>query len=130
MKKLIFSFVVLSLLLLGSVVVETKGSGAAHKQRAVTEFTQAITVHGVVLTPGKYLFVHDDAAMSRGESCTYIYKGDAEIRSKLMVSFHCTPVERKKTSHFTTRSAETPGVVQLLEFQFDGDTESHLVPTN
>jgi hypothetical protein len=129
MKKLAFFFVVLCTLLLGSVFSENNVSGRAQKQRAVTQLGQPITVHGVVLPAGRYLFVHDDATMSRGEACTYIYKGDAEIQSKLVVSFHCTPVERKKVGHFTIRSVATsPGVATLLEFQFNGDTESHIVP--
>ena len=88
-----------------------------------------ITVHGVVLTPGQYLFVHDDTAMARGDACTLIYKGDAADPNKLVVSFHCTPAERTKANHFVTRSTEKPGgVVELLEYQFKGDTEAHLVP--
>jgi hypothetical protein len=129
MKQLAFFFVLLSSLLIGSIISETTGSSAAQKQRAIIQFGQPITVHGVVLPAGEYLFVHDDARMSRGESCTYIYKGTSAISSKLVVSFHCTPAQRKKVSHFTTRSVETaPGITQLLEFQFNGDTEAHLVP--
>jgi len=128
MKKLFFIFVALGVLVLATFALEANAS-SAKKQRATMRFDKAITVHGVVLTPGQYLFVHDDAAMARGDACTLIYKGDTATPSKLVVSFHCTPTERTKATHFVTRSTEKPGgVVELLEFQFKGDTEAHLIP--
>ena len=51
---------------------------AARKEQAVTNFSQPVKLMGVTLK-GEYLFVHDDAAMARGETCTFVYKGDAEI---------------------------------------------------
>ena len=128
MKKLFFIFVTLGALVLASFALEANAS-SVKKQRATMRFDKATTVHGVVLTPGQYLFVHDDAAMARGDACTLIYKGDTATANKLVVSFHCTPTERTKATHFVTRSTEKPGgVVELLEFQFKGDTESHLIP--
>ena len=130
MRKSFFIFVALGALVLGSFAFETNASRTAKKQLALTRFDKAVSVNGVVLTPGQYLFVHDDAAMAKGEACTYIYKGDAQVANKLAVSFHCTPLERAKAGHFVLRSTETPaGVVELREFQFKGDTESHVVPT-
>jgi len=128
MKKLFFVFVALGALVLASFALEANAS-SVKKQRATMRFDKATTVHGVVLTPGQYLFVHDDAAMARGDACTLIYKGDTATANKLVVSFHCTPTERTKATHFVTRSTEKPGgVVELLEFQFKGDTEAHLIP--
>jgi len=128
MKKLFFIFVTLGALVLASFALEANASNVK-KQRATMRFDKATTVHGVVLTPGQYLFVHDDAAMARGDACTLIYKGDTATANKLVVSFHCTPTERTKATHFVTRSTEKPGgVVELLEFQFKGDTEAHLIP--
>jgi len=128
MKKLFFIFVTLGALVLASFALEANAS-SVKKQRATMRFDKATTVHGVVLTPGQYLFVHDDAAMARGDACTLIYKGDTATANKLVVSFHCTPTERTKATHFVTRSTEKPGgVVELLEFQFKGDTEAHLIP--
>jgi hypothetical protein len=128
MKKLFFIFVALGALVVATFALEANAA-SAKRQRATMRFDKAVTVHGVVLTPGRYLFVHDDAAMERGDACTMIYKGDAVRANKLVVSFHCTPAERTKANHFVTRSAEKPGgVVELLEFQFKGDTESHLIP--
>jgi hypothetical protein len=129
MKSWIFLSVVLCALILGSVSFNTTSASGPQKQKAVVTFTTPVTVQGVALQ-GKFLFVHDDAAMARGDSCTFIYRGQVEAADKLVASFHCIPVFRAKANHFVFRSAETaPGVVELREYQFDGDTEAHAVPT-
>lgn len=103
-------------------------ANAVKRERAVMKFTQPVKLMGVTLN-GEYLFVHDDAAMARGEVCTFIYKGDAENPDKLVVSFHCTPAERAKADSFTVRTALiSPGENEIREFQFAGSTEAHLVP--
>ena len=92
------------------------------------QFNQPVKLMGVTLK-GEYLFVHEDAAMARGEACTFVYRGVAEIPDKLVVSFHCTPVERARVANFTVRTVLTSsGQQELKEFQFGGSTESHLVP--
>lgn len=107
----------------------TSAAGTAKKDRAVMKFTQPTVVMGVTLK-GEYLFVHDDAAMARGEACTFVYKGVVETKDKLVVSFHCTPAERAKVANFTVRSLLiSPGLNELKEFQFAGSTEAHLVPS-
>lgn len=130
MKTLLFISVVLCTLIFGSL--SWKSTAAAtdfQKRRAVTEFAIPITVQGVTLK-GKYMFVHDDAAMIRGEACTYIYKGEAEVREQLVASFHCIHVERATVKNFILRSRETaPGVFELIEFQFSGETSGHRVPS-
>lgn len=103
-------------------------ANAAKKDRAVMKFDQPVNLMGVTLK-GEYLFVHDDAAMARGDACTFVYKGDAEVRDRLVVSFHCTAVTRAKAAHFTVGSMMTaPGQYELRDFQFAGSTEAHLVP--
>ena len=130
MKSVAFFVIVLCALIIGSVSWETKASNTARKQSAVTTFNRAVVLHGVTLK-GEYLFVHDDAAMQRGEACTYVYEGNAPIPKKLVVSFHCVPVQRMKAKNFILRSIETsPGVLELQEYQFAGDTEGHAVPTS
>ena len=130
MKTVAFFVVVLCALIIGSVSWETRASNTARKQRAITNFNRAVVVHGVTLK-GEYLFVHDDAAMQRGEACTYVYEGHAPAAKKLVVSFHCIPVQRAKAKNFILRSVETsPGITELQEFQFAGDTEGHIVPTS
>ena len=129
MKSVAFFVMVLCALIIGSVSWETKASNT-RKQSAVTNFDRAVVLHGVTLK-GKYLFVHDDAAMQRGEACTYVYEGDAPIPRKLVVSFHFVPVERVKAKNFVIRAVETsPGVTEVQEFQFAGDTAGHAVPTS
>ena len=128
MKTLVFGSVVFCALIFGSVSWNSTAATDVQKRRAVTEFTSPVTVHGVVLK-GKYLFVHDDAAMKRGEACTYIYKGKTEARNHLVASFHCIHIERAMVKNFILRSRETaPGIVELLEFQFPGETAAHRVP--
>ena len=129
MKTLVFVSVILCALTFGSVSWTSTAATDTQKQRAVTEFFKPVMVQGVVLK-GKYLFVHDNLAMSRGEACTYIYKGEVEERDKLVASFHCVHVERTKARSFMVRSRETAsGIEELLEFQFSGETASHGVPT-
>lgn len=128
MKPLIFVSVAVCCLILGSVAVSSGAATDGHKRRAVTEFFNPVIVQGVTLK-GKYLFVHDDAAMNRGEACTFIYKGEAEDRDKLVASFHCIHVDRTATKKFVVRSRETsPGRVELVEFQFGGEKMAHGVP--
>jgi hypothetical protein len=128
MKTLIFLSVVLCALTLGSVSWTTSAANNRQKQQAVTHFDNPVTLQGVVLK-GTYLFVHDDAAMKRGEACSRIYKGEAEAPDKLVASFHCIHVERSKATKFTVRALETsPGMVELREFQFAGETAGHGVP--
>jgi len=75
--------------------------------------------------------IADDAAMMRGEACTFVYQGDAELSAKLVISFHCTPVVRAKAGSFTVRTVLTPpGQYEVTEFQFAGSTEAHLVPVS
>lgn len=129
MKSLLLLFALLfAVALSSSSAVVSKASNPARKQKAVAQFNDPVRLQGVLLQ-GQYLFVHDDAAMARGEACTFVYKGDAEIASKLVVSFHCTPVQRQKVSSFVLRTEQvTPGVNELREFQFSGSTEAHVVP--
>jgi hypothetical protein len=123
--------------LLGAVALSTSsapsGTSAASgtkTERATVTFSQPVTLMGRALK-GEYLFVHDDAAMARGEACSYIYKGNAAIADKLVVSFHCTPVPRTIVGHFTVRTMLiAPGQYELSEYQFAGSSEGHLVPEN
>ena len=127
MKSLFLLFALLFAVALStsSAIVSKASNG---KQKAVAQFNEPVRLQGVLLK-GEYLFVHDDAAMRRGEACTFVYKGDAEIAGKLVVSFHCTPVQRQKVSSFSVRTEQvSPGINELREFQFSGETEAHAVP--
>jgi len=124
---------VLFLALVGvAVLISTPAAGSktlvGNKQKATVLFNDAVILQGVTLK-GEYLFLHDDAAMTRGEACTRVYKGSAEIPSKLIVAFHCVPVERAKSAYFAVRMNQVaPGVTEVTEYQFKGDTEAHGVP--
>ena len=111
-----------------SSAVVSKAAPEGKKQKAVTQFSQPVRLMGVVLK-GEYLFVHDDAAMARGEACTFVYKGNTAVKGNLVVSFHCIPAQRLKVASFTVRTQQSaPGIDELREFQFAGDTEAHMVP--
>jgi hypothetical protein len=130
MKTFIFVSVLFFVLIFGGVSWKSTAASDVQKRRAVAEFPNPITVQGVVLK-GKYLFVHDDAAMNRGEACTFIYKGVAETRDNLVASFHCIHIERAKANNFIWRSRETAqGVMELVDFQFSGETAAHGVPVS
>ena len=128
MKTLIFVSVLLCTLIFGSMSWKSTAASDVQKRKAVAEFPKPVTVLGVVLK-GKYLFVHDDAAMKRGDACTYIYEGVAEVPDQLVTSFHCVHIDRTRANTFVWRSRETaPGVVELIDFQFSGETVAHGVP--
>lgn len=132
MKKPLFLVGLLfALVLSGSSILSITSAAAGTKNaRAEVRFDQPVNLMGQTLK-GNYLFVHDDLAMARGEACTYVYKGNAEVRENLVISFHCKPQERNKASHFTVRSRQTTsGLEVLTEFQFSGSTESHLIPVS
>jgi len=128
MKSLLLFVTLLSVVTLGSSFVGSKAADAGKRQKATALFSQPVRLQGVILK-GEYLFVHDDAAMARGEACTFVYKGTAAVKEHLVVSFHCVPAQRLKVASFTVRTQQTaPGIDELREFQFAGDTEAHMVP--
>ena len=132
MKSFILFIAVLGALTLTSSLTPTISSAAnaPRKERAVMKFNGPVKLMGVTLK-GEYLFVHDDAAMARGEACTYVYEGTDEIRDRLVASFHCRPAIRARVDNFTVRTELTPsGLYELKEYQFAGGVEAHRVPVN
>ena len=97
---------------------------AKKNERANIEFDQTVKL-GNVFLKGEYLVVHDDARMAKGEACTYLY----DRKGRLVVSFHCTPVERVKAERFrvVTRRIDATGLSEIVEIQFAGSTEAHQV---
>ncbi len=123
-------------LLAGSMLAAlmiTVGAFAAHarteskiNERATVEFTETVKLLDVFLK-GQYFIVHDEGRMARGEACMYVY----DRSGKLVVSFHCIPVERPKAQGFRilvskVNTAYGPG--EIREIQFAGSTEAHQVP--
>ena len=132
MKSFLLFVALLCAVILSSSLAPSVSTAAsdAGKEQGVVQFNNPATLMGVTLK-GEYLFVHSDAAMARGEACTFVYKGRAEIPDKLVVSFHCTPAARGRVDNFTVRSLLTsPGQNKLREFQFSGSSKAHLVPVS
>lgn len=128
MKSLLLFVTLLCAVVLTSTSFAVNKAPATRKQKATTQFKQPVILQGVTLQ-GEYLFVHDDAAMARGQACTRIYKGSAEIAGNLVVEFHCVPIQQAKANYFLVRTKQrADGVIELTEFQFKGDTEAHGVP--
>ncbi|HYW71326.1 MAG TPA: hypothetical protein VE961_09840 [Pyrinomonadaceae bacterium] len=127
MKSLMLLAVLLFAVGLSSTAATSNASSGPKKQKSVVQFNEPVRLMGVTLK-GTYLFVHDDALMAAGQACTSVYKGEAEIPSKLVVSFHCTPVQRQKVDSFVVRTELVGGFNELREYQFSGETESHMAP--
>jgi len=106
-------------------------ANSSHTEKAVVEFQTPVKLMNVILQ-GEYLFVHDHEKMAAGEDCTYVYKIEAGRPVKLVISFHCIPVPRKKVDTFTMRSSlllSWPVLYELQEYQFAGSDEGHQVPS-
>jgi hypothetical protein len=101
----------------------------ATKEHAVVELTDKTKLGGEILL-GKYYFEHDDGRMARGEPCMYVYSYEGAKPGKLVVSFHCTPVERPKARAVIVSVSMTnsPDLYLLTEIQFAGSTKGHAVP--
>lgn len=127
---LLFIALLFVVILSSSPAPSVTAAEAGKKEKAVMNFDQPVRLLNVTLK-GEYLLVHDDAAMARGEACTYVYKGLNETPRKLVASFHCVPSARAKAGSFRMRlSLLAPGEYELTEFQFAGSSEAHLVPSS
>ena len=130
MKILLLFAALLSVVILSNSSGASATNAAALKEKAVIKFDGNVTLMDIPLK-GDYLFVHDDAAMVRGEACTFVYQGVADKPENLIVYFHCTPTVRALAEHFIVRTLEVaPGRYELREFQFAGSPEGHLVPVS
>src|SRR6185369_13539576 len=122
MKRLIFTASILAALVT-VIGVAAARTNPAPKERASVEFTQTVKL-GDALLKGNYYIVHDEERMAKGEDCTYVY----DSAGKLVVSFHCIPVERPKAESFravTKRTNLVYGPPDVIEIQFAGSTEAH-----
>ena len=127
MKRSLAFIAVLAILAIGAMQSQRATAAGGHKHKAVVEFIDPVQLMDVTLQ-GRYLIVHDDEMMAKGQACTFVYKADNP--DELIISFHCIPVERKKVGVFTFRTAAGPDgkTAELREFQFAGETEAHQVP--
>ena len=130
MKSFLLFIALLFVVTLSSSSAPTvsNAASAAKTERAVMTFDRSVTLMDVTLK-GEYLFVHDDAAMARGEACTSHHTRTADPPDRPVVSFHGIPVQRYRLDASTVRTSPgATGDFELREFQFKGSTESHLVP--
>lgn len=116
--------------LFSAIGFASKGSTAGPDRRwAIVNITSPVQL-GDQFLMGKYLIVHDDAKMARGEACTSIYRFDsARGPQEVVASFHCIPSQREICDETTLRVQSRAGdVAKFVEYQFAGDTEGHGVP--
>jgi hypothetical protein len=127
MKRVILLLVSLPMLL--GFTLAQHHTDSATKQDAVVEFTDKTKLGGEILL-GEYYFEHDDSRMASGKPCMYVYSYEDGQPGKLIVSFHCTPVERPKAREVVLSLAMTssPDLFLLMEIQFAGSTKGHLLP--
>ena len=98
--------------------------------RQTTEvWFQRPVIVGRHILQGRYVIEHDNDRMARGEPCTHIYAYDD--RTKPVVAFHCTHLERDRNGTNTVALVSTgEGTMQkMLEFQFAGEHAAHGVPS-
>jgi hypothetical protein len=131
MKRVILLLIATLSMVGGAALAQHHTDSATTRQDAVVEFTDKTKLGGEVLL-GKYYFEHDDSRMARGEACMYVYTYDGSKPGKLLVSFHCTPVERPKVRETVVSVSMTnkPDLFVLTEIQFAKSTKGHLVPTS
>jgi hypothetical protein len=127
MKRLLVAASMLAALVITIGVFTAQARTDARKtDRATIQFTEPVKLLNVILK-GQYLFVHDEEKMASGQDCTFVY----DSSGKLVVSFHCVPVERAKAKGFrvvSSRVGTSNGPMEMKEFQFEGSTEAHQVP--
>jgi hypothetical protein len=131
MKRFTFAILItVSLIMVSSALAMTSRVADSKLQKAVVVFEEKVKLMDVILK-GQYLFVHDEERMARGESCTYVYNYSNNEQGKLVVAFHCIPVEREKTNRFTVTTKRLPNIdlYELIEYRFAGDNEGHRVPS-
>ena len=132
MRRLILTVLLLGTVGLIGIAPLPIGKGQApQKEVAFVEFPNQVKLLGVFLK-GNYLVVHDDTRMALGEDCTYVYSRKENQPDKLVVSFHCIPVAREKSEHFTVRTARISYLIptrEVREIQFAGSSEAHQIPS-
>lgn len=134
MKRLLLAISsLISVALVG--VVPSLSAAPPEKEISVVNITEKTKLLKATLL-GKYIFVHDNSKITKDAPCFYVYEysenpsGNPEARpEKLVVSFHCLPIERSKPDQIVlTYGMLSPDLFELREIQFAGSTEGHRVP--
>lgn len=134
-RVLLISLIFVAMTMIAGAPGSLATAAAPGKEMAVVDITDKTKVLKATLQ-GKYILVHDDEKMARGEPCFYIYEfsqdpaGQPELKpEKLVVSFHCQPVQHEKANHIVLTYGMTDGgLFELREIQFAGSSEGHRVP--
>jgi hypothetical protein len=95
------------------------------RQEVMVWFQRPVLV-GRSILQGQYIIQHDNERMARGEPCTHIYAYND--RTKPVVTFHCTHIEREKAKTSTVVVQTGVDMQKLQEFQFAGETAAHGFP--
>jgi hypothetical protein len=129
-RSLLLIAVLCAMILSGNLLSATGKTHTSKRQTAEVEFRDQVKLFNVALK-GRYLIVHDDEMMARGETCTFVYDLNGG-KQKLVVSFHCIPVARAEVRTFTVRTSRiAPDAMdEVREFQFTGSGEAHQIPTS
>ena len=132
MKSRIIVGVVIVVGLLGAGTFASHGGSEVSpaRQWTIVNFVNPVSVKGTVVM-GAVMIVHDDQKMESGEPCTTFYRfvpgrGPREE----IVSFHCTPVQRRIASSTTVTIVNGPNgsCKRLAEYQIAGESEAHAIP--
>jgi hypothetical protein len=127
----------ISIVVVGLTCARLTFAQTPKKDVAVVDLTDKTKVLKEVLQ-GKYIFVHDEERMAKGEPCFYIYKYAADATGKpaikdenLVLSFHCQHLERSKSPQIVLTYVMVPGqpdLFEIKEVQFAGSTAVHRLP--
>lgn len=128
-----------AVVLMGTALARLAVAQTPKKDVAVVDLADKTKVMKEVLQ-GKYIFVHDDEAMAKGQPCFYVYKysqdaaGKPDIKPEnLVLSFNCQHLERGKAPQVVITYTMVPGNADLFEIkevQFAGSTAVHRLPNS
>jgi len=128
-------FLVVGMFIVGAMsagTVASRGQGAAGPRTwTMVNFSDPVRVVDQIVM-GPVMIVHDDQKMEQGEPCTTFYRFDpARGPREELISFHCTPVQRKVAAEtkLTLSQTDEIGCKRLLEYQIVGESEAHAIPT-
>lgn len=131
MKSVLLTTLLLGIMVLGGTsLTPNTAAGASEKETAMVEFADQVKL-GDVFLKGQYWVVHDEDKMAQGEACAYIYSTKGGEPDKLVISFHCTPVERTVVDRFTISTSRiriSDMLAEVKEIQFAGSSVGHKVP--
>ena len=131
--------VAVAVVILGVVCGRLALAQTPKKEMAVVDLPDKTKMMKEILQ-GKYIFVHDEERMAKGEPCFYIYKysqdaaGKPEVKDEnLVLSFHCQHLERAKAPQIVMTYVMVAGqsdLFEIKEVQFANSTAVHRLPNS